>query len=109
MLQIERISIRDANQNPFWQSAGYHMLYEDWSVDQTVYQTPSIGVFLNLPIRLTYALGSLIILTSLLGIFAAYRENSLLLKFVSVIPGPQHCPNLLSDQWSSDSDENFDR
>ena len=61
------------------------MLYENWSVDQTVYNNPQFGVYLNLPIRLTYALGSLIILTSLLGIFAAYRENALLLKLVSFV------------------------
>ena len=64
------------------------MLYENWSVDQSVQQDPPLGVLLNLPIRLTYALGSLIILTSLLGIVVAYRENSLLLKFVSLVDGP---------------------
>lgn len=60
------------------------MLYENWSVDQSVYYRPEIGVFLNLPIRLTYALGSLIILTCLFGLVIAYRENALLLKFVSL-------------------------
>lgn len=63
--------------------SGYHIIYENYDVAQRVRYRPELAPFMNLPNYLTYALGSVIIITSLFGVFAAYKENSLLLKIVS--------------------------
>lgn len=65
-------------------SAGYHIIYENYNVDQRVYyRSEREQQVLHLPILLTYVLGSLIIVTSLFGILAAFEQNSSQLKFVS--------------------------
>lgn len=65
-------------------SAGYHIIYENYNVDQRVYyRSEREQQVLHLPVLLTYVLGSLIIVTSLFGILAAFEQNSLQLKFVS--------------------------